>query len=89
MISLIQHFEADFLWKVSLKILNSGLILKTFTHVNCFQNQCFEILIQEYYQGAKHLNPYQVRHFVRPDVGRNFLQRLSADDKKSPLAVKK
>ena len=33
MISLIQHFEADFLWKVSLKILNSGIILKTFTEV--------------------------------------------------------
>ena len=32
MVSLIQHFEADFLWKVSLKILNSGIILKTFTH---------------------------------------------------------
>ena len=32
MISLIQHFEADFLWKVSLKIMNSGIILKTFTH---------------------------------------------------------
>ena len=31
-ISLIQHFEADLLWKVSFKILNSGLILKTFTH---------------------------------------------------------
>ena len=31
-ISLIHHFEADILWKVSLKILNSGLILKTFTH---------------------------------------------------------
>ena len=29
-ISLIQHFEADLLWKVSIKILNSGLILKTF-----------------------------------------------------------
>ena len=27
-----QHFEADFLWKVSLKILNSRIILKTFTH---------------------------------------------------------
>ena len=26
--SLIQHFEADFLWKVSCKILNSGIILK-------------------------------------------------------------
>ena len=32
MISIIQHFEANFLWKVSLKILNSGIILKSFTH---------------------------------------------------------
>ena len=32
MTCLIQHFEADFLWKVSLKILISGIILKTFTH---------------------------------------------------------
>ena len=32
MIFLIQHFEADFLCKVSLKILNSGIILKAFTH---------------------------------------------------------
>ena len=32
MVSLVQHFEADFLWKVSLKILNPGIILKTFTH---------------------------------------------------------
>ena len=31
-ISLIQHFEDDFLWKASLKILKSGIILKTFTH---------------------------------------------------------
>ena len=30
--NLIQHFEADFLWKVSLKILNSGIILKALTH---------------------------------------------------------
>ena len=30
---LIQYFEADFLWKVSPKILSSGIILKTFTHV--------------------------------------------------------
>ena len=33
-ICLVQHFEADFLWKVSLKILNSVIILKTFTHVS-------------------------------------------------------
>ena len=36
-IFLNEHFGADFLWKVlwkvSLKILNSGSILKTFTHV--------------------------------------------------------
>ena len=30
---------ADFLWKVSLKILNSGLILKTFLHVFCYAKQ--------------------------------------------------
>ena len=30
-ICLIQYFEADFQWKVSLKILNSGITLKTFT----------------------------------------------------------
>ena len=31
-ICLIQYYEADLQWKVSLKILNSGIILKTFTH---------------------------------------------------------
>ena len=34
MVSLIQHFEADFLWKVSLKMLNSDIILKTFPHAS-------------------------------------------------------
>ena len=29
---LIKYFEANFLWKVSLKILNSGIILKIFIH---------------------------------------------------------
>ena len=31
-ICLILYFEADFLWKVGLKILNSAIILKTLTH---------------------------------------------------------
>ena len=35
-IILNQDFEADFLWKVSLKILNSGIILKTFTNAFIF-----------------------------------------------------
>ena len=34
-ICLIQHFEAEFLWKVGLEILNSEIILETFTHVYC------------------------------------------------------
>ena len=33
-ICLIQDFEADFLWKVNLKILNSEIILITFSHVS-------------------------------------------------------
>ena len=38
--SVIQHFEADFLLKVSLKILNSGILLKTFTHADKLDVQC-------------------------------------------------
>ena len=53
MISLIQHFEADFLWKNSLKIMNSGIILKTFTHVtfkwewDLNTNDCFGIQLNQ------------------------------------------
>ena len=31
------------------------------------------------------LNLEQNQHFVRPDLGQNCLQRLSADNKKLPL----
>ena len=34
---LIQYFEADFLWKVSLKIRNSGIFLNNLTHIKCYQ----------------------------------------------------
>ena len=30
------------------------------------------------------LDPDQARHFVWPDLGLNFLQRLSADDTRKP-----
>ena len=46
MISLIQHFEADILWKVSLKILNSGIILKLspmWAHIECWTSSKFII----------------------------------------------
>ena len=38
-------------------------------------------------QVSNSLDPDQARHFVRPDLGPNCLQRLSADNK-SPLAGK-
>ena len=40
MISLIQHFEADFF-----KIQNSGIILKTFTHADVQTDDIFRIKI--------------------------------------------
>ena len=49
MISLIQHFEAYFLWKVSLKILYSGILLKTFTHVLSFLEREYKIFDQTYW----------------------------------------
>ena len=33
-ICLIQYFDINSLWKVSLKILNLGIILNTFNHVD-------------------------------------------------------
>ena len=40
MISLIQHFEADFLWKVSLKILNSGILKLSLMHIAVSRVHC-------------------------------------------------
>ena len=41
MISLIQDFEVDFLWKVSLKILNSGI--ESFQPTSMFNLRLIEI----------------------------------------------
>ena len=59
MISLIQHFEADFLWKVSLKILNSGIILKKYRKiyqiVHCYHYDWpMNILEIPYWKKHKH-----------------------------------
>ena len=43
-INLIQYFEADFLWKVGLKMLNSVKFMETFTHGDAskeFQERVF------------------------------------------------
>ena len=45
-------FEADFLLKVSLIILNSGLILKTLTHVSTGYREYFQTISQ-----LKHVIP--------------------------------
>ena len=41
-ICLIQDFEADFLWKVNLRILNSGMILKTVIHEHIHRGKRFK-----------------------------------------------
>ena len=45
--------------------------------------------IQEHYQSVKQLNPDQDRHSVGPDLGRNYLGRLSAGDKSYRLQEKR
>ena len=70
--SLIQHFEADFLWKVSLKILNSGLILINLENFQpCRGNFC---CMQFYF--ANSLNPDQAWCFAKPESGSKLIDSV-------------
>ena len=60
-IGLTQYFEADFLWKVSLKMLNARIILKTFSpmeyiwfYKRASQNylHCFSKMADQFNQSA-------------------------------------
>ena len=42
-----------------------------------FQKKSFKNTIRM----SNRLDPDQARHYVRPDLGPNYLQRLAADDK--------
>ena len=45
-----------------------------------FQDLFFrKILSEEILSVSNNLDPYQAQHFIGPDLGPNFLQRLSAD----------
>ena len=65
--SLIQYFEADFLWKVSLKILNSGIILKTFTHADKPHSAVGDVsdcrYLSDYRSRGREFDPSQVPYF--------------------------
>ena len=52
------------------------------TSADFFHNQLFQKFFQEYgtIRVSNSLDPDQARHFVGPDLGPNYLQRLSADD---------
>ena len=41
---------------------------------------CLLIFFRNAFEVSNSLDPDQARHFVGPDLGPNFLQRLSADD---------
>ena len=45
-----------------------------------FKINFFEKFFQELPSVSNSLDPYQARQFVRPDLGPNCLQKLSADD---------
>ena len=47
--------------------------------LNFFKINFFEKFFQEYHLSDR-LDPDQARHIVRPDLGPNCLQRLSAED---------
>ena len=47
--------------------------------LNVFKINFFEKFFPEYNQSVS-LDPDQAQHFVRPDLGINCLQRLSADN---------
>ena len=52
-----------------------------FLSVDFFKINFFEKFLQEYHQRVSNsLIPDQARSFVRPDLGSNCLQRLSAYD---------
>ena len=54
---------------------------KNLAHADFFQKSNFlKKFFEEYYQNSNSLDPDQARHFVRPGLGPNFLQMLSADD---------
>ena len=48
--------------------------------VDFFQDQLFENPFRNTIRVSNSLDPDQAQHFVRPDLGPNCLQRLSADD---------
>ena len=66
--SLIQHFEADILWKVRLKILNSGIILKTLTHVSVKMN----LLSEKHKSNITHKDLFLSDKKWLPDIAFNY-----------------
>ena len=73
-ISLIQHFE------VSLKMLNSGIILKNFTHVGCRWSLTLSLLILSADNICKQLGPRSGPTLCRPDLDLNCLTLLFLKD---------
>ena len=65
-ICLIQDIEADFLWKVSLKILNSGIIMKPFTLA----------LHRQKGDGCKQSTPISIEHNWHYSILRKLIFRL-------------
>ena len=90
MISQIQNFEADFLWKVILKILDSGIILKTFTHAMNQQQNPHHRPDSSQGQGGSELGDVGVglNEFYWPNFCPRFCSSVLLKHKNVQLAVK-
>ena len=49
--------------------------------ISCLKNKRFQKLFQENHQASNSFDQAKPRHLIKPDLGSNCLQWLSADDK--------
>ena len=79
--SWVGNFINKCLWiwpdDISVILMNESRLVSAdfFFKINSFQK-----FFQECHQKVNNLDPDQAWHLVRPDLGPNYLQRLSADD---------
>ena len=74
--SILLFFSINSLTLCLLDYLSCFCRLLIFLPKSFFQKKSFRNIIRV----SNSLGPGQARHFVGPDLGPNFLQRLSADD---------
>ena len=78
------NIQSKLMWIFNIKYFNTCMLgnFHAFSSsADIFQNQLFRKTLSGIPTECQTiLDPYQARHFVRPDLGSNFLQKLSEED---------